>query len=317
MRQATVVYNPYAGQVNLSATVELVADMWRARGWDVHLQPTQWAGHAKALAQEAAKAGIDVVLAAGGDGTLGEVAHGIVGSNTILAPLPVGTSNSFARELQLPRPTWFARNRLLETAALLLDGRVQQMDMGYLAVTDRHWLLWAGVGADGYIVENIEPRPLWSKRLGKLGYTIQALAVAWRMPRMKVDLSVDDRSQSGTYLLVLISNTRLYAGGELLMNKTAQLDDGQFDIWLFEGTGLLHALSYIWQIKRGKEEIRGLHKLNGRSITITATPNVLYQIDGEKGGHTPLTCELKPRALRLLVPQTTPADLFKEPGQPL
>jgi diacylglycerol kinase family enzyme len=299
-----------------------VADLWRAGGWQVDVQPTQRPGHAVELARTAAAAGYQVVLAAGGDGTLGDVAHGLAGSATALAPLPVGTANSLARELLLPRPTLLDRNRLLQTAVQLLNGRLQHIDLGWVSQVGgengRHWLLWVGVGADGHLVEQIEPRPQWSKKLGKLGYALQALGQVWRLPRQAMVVSIDGRSVSGRFLLVLLSNCRRYAGGELVMNRQAQLDDGTFDIWLLHGHGLARALRYLWRIRwQGEAKGEGVERLNGRCVTIHATPTAAIQTDGEPTGQTPIQCELRPNALWLLVPQTTPTDLFAHPGRPL
>ena len=80
--------------------------IWQTLGWDVQVKPTEHAGHATELAQAAADAQHGLVFAAGGDGTLNEVANGLVHSETVLAPLPVGTANSFAKELCLPRPNF-------------------------------------------------------------------------------------------------------------------------------------------------------------------------------------------------------------------
>lgn len=173
MLQATLIYNPLAGPVSLAATLDLVADFWRERGWEVTVRPTEAPGHATTLAQEAAAAGHRLVLAAGGDGTLGEVANGLVGAETALAPLPVGTANSFAKELRLPLPGLWTRYRLLQACEALAAGKVQQMDVGYQRPQPdshegdhgRYWLLWAGTGADGFVVNEVEPRPKWSKML--------------------------------------------------------------------------------------------------------------------------------------------------------
>ena len=286
------------------------------------IRPTQYAGHAVELAQTAVAADHRVVLAAGGDGTLGDVAHGLAGSATALAPLPIGTANSFARELQLPRATLFDRNQLLQTAVSLLHGRLQQIDLGWVSdaggENGRYWLLWVGVGADGYLVQHIEPRPKWSKKLGKVGYVLQALGRVWRLPRHDMQVTIDGRSQSGQFLLVLLSNCRRYAGGELVMNPQAQLDDGQFDIWLLRGHGLATAWRYLSRIRRqGQAQGEGIERINGRSITIHATPTAATQTDGEPARQTPIQCEIRPRALWLLVPQTTPTDLFVHPAKSL
>ena len=108
-----------------------MADFWRNRGWQIQVQPTKFKGHATELAKQAALAGCQLVLAAGGDGTLGEVANGLAGTDTMMAPLPVGTANSFAKELGIPLPGFLDKQRLLEAARVLANGRVYSMDLGY------------------------------------------------------------------------------------------------------------------------------------------------------------------------------------------
>lgn len=301
--------------------MELVADFWRAQGWDVVIRPTQAVGHAMTLAREAAAAGHGLVLAAGGDGTLGEVTNGLAGSQSVMAPLPLGTANSFARELHMPLPGLLYPHRLLQVIDVLAAGRVQEMDLGYTVAGEghgRYWLLWAGVGADGYLVDELEPRPKWTKLVGPVSYVIQGIPVMLRLPPMTAVVEVDGRTFRDDYLLVLISNSRRYAGGLLELSPQAYLDDGLFEVWLFHGRGLLRMAHYLTQAKFG--DVSGLPdvvRLAGKQITIHTDQPFPFQTDGEPAGHTPFSVSLKPRALRLLVPSTAPSDLFTCPGVPL
>jgi YegS/Rv2252/BmrU family lipid kinase len=338
MQQATLIYNPRAGQLQLAGTVELLADLWRARGWAVDIRPTQRPGHAAQLARQAAEAGEQLVLAAGGDGTLGEVANGLAGSETILAPLPVGTANSFARELHLPLPGLLNRHKLLTIADTLLSGRVQRIDLGWTPLREapsangnhsagRHWLLWAGSGADGFVVEQVEPRPTWSKRLGRVGYTLQGLSVLHRLPGMRATVEIDGQRYEGNFLLVVVCNSRRYAGS-IDLNPAAKMDDGLFEVWLFQGErgdSLLDTAArigrlfhYVAQTTLGRHYREpGMSMVRGRRVTIHTEPSLPFQTDGERTGWTPFSCEVRPGTLRLLVPDTAPAELFEHGGERL
>ena len=318
MPKTTLIYNPLAGPVNLASTIKAVADVWQARGWEATIQPTKARGHATELACEAADTGHDLVFAIGGDGTLGEVANGLVGTQTAMAPLPAGTANSFAKELQMSLPNWLNRNKLLQTAKSLANGRIQHMDLGYTyhpGGDGHYWLLWAGTGADGYLVDQLEPRPKWSKSLGIFGYFLQGLSVAPRFPAMKATVTIDDVPFEDYYTLILVSNCRLYGGGEVILSPQAQLDDGLFEVWLFKGKGPAQVMKQMVQAKL--DRFPDAEMVNGRYISIYTDPIFPCQTDGDKAGHTPLRCEIKPRALRLLVPDTAPPDLFGKPGEPL
>lgn len=290
-------------------------------GWQMTVRPTRAPGHAAVLARDAAAAKHQLVMAAGGDGTLGDVANGLAGTDVVMAPLPVGTANSFARELRMPRPKLFEPHKLLEASDVLDDGRVQQIDLGFAHGRrgyGRYWLLWAGTGVDGFLVDRLEPRPKWSRRLGRIGYVMQCLMLAPRLPKMKARIDIDGQIFDDQFLLVLICNCRRYAGGELLLNPDAKLDDGLFEVWLFRGQGMLTALRFFLQAKRERHHRSpDVAMVKGRRVKVQTVPTVHCQTDGERAGSSPIVCELRPGMLRLLVPKTAPNDLFDRPGSDL
>ncbi|RMG94732.1 MAG: hypothetical protein D6706_13195, partial [Chloroflexi bacterium] len=235
---------------------------------------------------------------------------------------PLGTGNSFAKELGLPRPNLLNRHRLLAAAEALANGRIYRMDVGWITTGEeygRFWLLWAGTGVDGYLVDHLEPRPKWSKRLGPLGYLLQSLAHAPGFRAVSATLTVDGRTfHEPALVLALISNCRLYAGGELELTPQAQLDDGRFELWLFRGHNAVDVIKYMWQARTKRPfPPQNVTMLPCHSLTIHTEPTMPCQTDGDRAGKTPITCQLKPKALNLLVPSTAPDGLFMQPGTPL
>jgi diacylglycerol kinase (ATP) len=316
-KRATLIYNPLAGPASMDDTLQQVALFWEQRGWEMTIAPTEYAGHAVRLAQEAAEAGQYLVLAAGGDGTLGEVANGLAGSETVMGPLPTGTGNSFGKELRMPRPNLLDHKAMVEASALLASGRIQRMDLGRFR-GGKYWMLWTGTGIDSYIVDEMEPRSKLSKRLGPVGYVAQALMLSPRFAPMGARVTIDGKLYEDTYLLVLISNCRLYGGGELLLNPQAALDDGLFEVFLFHGTGLQRTVSYLWQLWRGSHIGNDdIVVVRGREVTVETERAIPVQADGDPAGETPMHVVMVPNALRLLVPRSAPHGLFREPSLPL
>lgn len=319
-KTGTLIYNPHAGFGSWRETMRKVADLWNYHGWDITLQPTQRAHHATQLAKEAAAAGQTLVLAAGGDGTLNEVANGLAHTETILGLLPVGTGNSFARELRLPPPNLFEPYKLLEASEMLLAGNVQRMDLGY-SHNGRYWLLWAGTGADGYVIEHVEPRSKLFKRIGRAGYAAKALFFLPGFAGIHATITIDDRPPiTDEFLLINISNCRLFGGGEFTLNATGLLDDGLFEVWLFRGGDwpTLELMRYILEV--GLENHVNnprVDLIRAKKVTVTAVPPTAFHVDAEPSGKTPFTCQIHPQALRLLVPQTAPDGLFQESPLPL
>lgn len=313
-QDATIIYNPLAGPADMANTIDRVAEFWRARDWSVEIRPTHYAGHAVALARQAANEGRRLVLAAGGDGTLGEVANGLAHSETIMGPLPTGTGNSFGKELRMPRPNLIDHRALVEAAALLASGRVYKMDMGRFE-QGKYWLLWTGAGIDSYVVDRMEPRSKWSKRIGRVGYALQAISLAPRFPQMTATVDVDDVHMEGTFLSVLISNCRKFAGGEVLLNPDGRLDDGLFEVFLIRGQGAVQTFKILWQIWRGVHlSSPDIVVLKGRQVKVQTSPRMPLQTDGDPAGYTPFSCHIEPGALRLLAPRSAPSVLFSGPG---
>lgn len=313
----SLIYNPNAGKLQAKAVAANVAAFWRKFGWEVSLQPTAHAGHAVELARSAADSGCGLVLVMGGDGTISDVANGLVHTETVLAMLPSGTANSFAKELGIVAsgPTVA---QLLDISTTLMNGVVQRMDT--MQCDDgRHWLLWAGIGVDGDIVNRVEPRSPFFKRLGLPGYVVEASPHLLNFSGVKARVTVDDRTFEGDYVLINASNCRLFVGGKLHLNRDGVLDDGLIEVWLFQGSGLLtlaqHALFIALEQHHGAD---GVQYLRGHSVTVETFPPSPYQLDGEPVGVTPLACHVERLALRVLTPNTeTARRLFSLPGEPL
>lgn len=343
--QATLIYNPTAGFWDWSAVIAKVVNFWETQGWTLHIASTRHTGHATELARQAAASGHRLVFAAGGDGTLNEIANGLIGTASVLAPMPVGTSNSFAKELGLPRPNVLHPDYLLEVSEALARGRVQAMDVGYVAnalpiqemgngtgddstdhntdhntgsETGRYWLLWASTGIDGFVVRQVEPRPRWFKYLGPLGYLARAITFMPQFSGMNSTITVDGQTLEGDYLLINVSNCRMWMGGELRLNQDAVLDDGKFELWLFRGKHWPRLFNYGFEITR-KEHLKNpdVSVRSCQEVSITTTTPMAYHLDGEPMADTPLTTSIRRGALLLLAPDTVPDGLFTLPGQPL
>lgn len=305
--------------VDLTKQISAIVDFWTGRGWQVEVHPTKAANHAIMLARQAAEAGDKLVLAGGGDGTIGEIANGLTGSDTILAPLPMGTTNSLARELKLTLPHWRDGHRLDSVMNSLANGRIQNVDVGYnptVGKNGRYWLLWCGVGVDSFLVHELEPRPQWSRRLGRVGYSLQGLVILPKYKPIRATVTVDHQTVRDEFLLVEITNCRLYAG-LLPFSPHAQLDDGVFEVLLFKGSRVPQTFGYISTLLRRRPlPPDKVITLKGKTVVVETEMPIGCHTDGDQAGFTPLVSENRSRALRLLVPQAAPTDLFVSNGEP-
>jgi diacylglycerol kinase family enzyme len=235
-------------------------------------------------------------------------------TDTIMAPVPLGTANSFAKELGIPIGSRTRRDWILDTLQALADGDVRRMDLG-LCSNGRYWLLWAGMGLDGWIIDHIEPRSRLFKRFGAVGYGLKSFVLLPGFQGVSGTVCVDGQSVEGDFLMVNVSNCRFYAGGEIELNRGAVLDDGLFEIWIFKGRYWLPLLRHIAKLALGRHRRDpDVYLLSGRSVSVETTRPTPFHLDAEPAGTTPFSCEVKQGALRLLTPHGTRPGLFAQPG---
>ncbi len=173
-RRASLIYNPNAGFWDWHDAIDGFAQFWKRQGWSLEVESTERPNHATELARAAVADGQRLIFAAGGDGTLNEVANALAGTDAVLAPLPAGTANVLAKEFGLALPNILTPNWMLQVSRSLAAGRIQRMDVGQSEESGRYWLLWASTGVDGYIVNQVEPR--------RAGSSVWASSAIWPKP---------------------------------------------------------------------------------------------------------------------------------------
>ncbi len=259
--------------------------------------PTRGPGSAGSIAQESVARGADLVLAAGGDGTINEVAGGMVGSSTPLGILPAGTANVLANELGIGLDPERA-------VAGLSHFEPQRIPVGRLHNTNgsrqsRYFVLMAGVGLDAHIVYNLS-LPLKAK-LGKLAYWLAGFSV---LGRKLAEFEVQVNGYTVRCSFALISRVRNY-GGDLEIARGVHLLDDTFEVVLFEGRSTLRYVRYLAGVATNRlSGMQGVSILRSSRVLISesADARVYVQVDGEYYGHLPASVELVPDALTLLAP---------------
>ncbi len=295
-KRSAIIYNPVArGLSRRRHLLQRTIGVLDRQGITATLVPTEAPGTAGAQARQQIEAGCDLIVAAGGDGTINEVANGMLGSGVPMAILPGGTANVLARELRLPIH--------LERAAAQISGlRPHSFAVGGLSIAGgdpRCFLCMAGAGLDAEIVSRLN---LDFKALaGKFAYYVTGFAQVFR-PLREFDVLVDGKAYRASF--ALISRVRNY-GGDLEIARRASLLRDDFEVVLFRGTVSLRYLHYLLGVAlKQVDRIDGCTVLRGRSVTCPA-PNsggIYVQVDGELAGQLPITADILPDALTILVP---------------
>jgi len=267
-----------------------------ARGITVDSIATTGPGHAGEIARCAVDRGADLILVAGGDGTINEAVNGMVHSDVPLGILPAGTANVLANELGIGRS-------MEQAAASLADSLKERVALGLLSSettrSGRHFLLMAGAGLDADIVYHLNSR--LKAAVGKAAYWIGGFSkLGRRIPEFTV--RAEGREYRASFALV--SRVRNY-GGDLEIAPSISLLDDEFEIVLFEGESSFGFLGYMLAVTvRRHRAMRGITILRTRQVEFAAPEGaeIHVQVDGEYAGLAPACVTLLPNALTLLVP---------------
>ncbi|HQT80378.1 MAG TPA: YegS/Rv2252/BmrU family lipid kinase [Rhodopila sp.] len=272
-----IVFNPVAGR-RRAHLLWRVLDVLVANGVRLDLAETHRAGHAESLARDAARRGEQMVVAAGGDGTIAEVANGLIGTGVRLGVIPLGTANVLAHELGLP----FAPKSV---AAALAFGRTCTLwpGLAHGASGDRLFVQMLGVGFDAHVVGNIS-FPL-KKVLGKGAYVLQSMRELARYRFPNIQLRVDDVETHAAS--VIITKGRLYGGRFRIAPDAVPADPG-FSVLLFDHTGPAAAMMYGAALPLNLlGHAPGVRHVRASRIDFMLNQAVPAQTDGDSAGSAP------------------------------
>ena len=297
-RAGRLIVNPWAGDHAYSRGVERVVRAAAELGWHLDVAETLAPGDATRLAAEAARAGQPIVLAGGGDGTLNEVVQALVGTDTAVGAVPLGTVNVWARELGLSLDP-------AEATRQLLGGQARRLDLG--RANGRYFLLMAGLGFDAAAVHAVEGTAR-KRRFGPLAFLAVGAIEALRTRGERLRLRADGRTFVTNAALVTVGNTRLWAGAVRITHR-ATAADGLLDVCIFPGRSLLTKLRHLFLVVVGRhEDDPEVTYLQVRELRVASRRPIPLQVDGEPYGTTPARIEIVPGAVLVLVgPGTAPA----------
>ena len=297
-RQAAVVYNPIKVDVDQLRHAVAVAESragWRKSVWLETSEEDPGAGQAR----RAVAVGTDVVLAAGGDGTVRAVAEGLRGSDVALALLPAGTGNLLARNLDM------ILTHMADSVDLAFAGRDRRIDMGVVELdradgsTEEHsFLVMAGFGLDAKMIANA--RPELKRRLGWVAYVDAIVRALTDTERVRMTVRVDEGEERSGSVHTLIAGNCGALPGNVLLLPDAEIDDGLFDIVTFrpEGffgwaqiwakitweNGVLRRSSVGKKLRSNDRQVRALRYYRARRLDVMLERAEEFELDGDPFG---------------------------------
>lgn len=285
-KRARLIYNPVSGQEMMKKYVAEVLMILEGFGYETStFQTTAEENSAKDEATRAGLAGFDLIIAAGGDGTINEVVNGIapLEKRPQMAIIPTGTTNDFARALKIPRGNPVA------AAKMIGKNQIIQQDIG-LAYDENYFINIAAAGSLSELTYSV-PSQL-KTMFGYLAYLVKGVELLPRISNVPVKISHDEGVFEGEVSMIFVALTNSVGGFEQLA-PDAKLDDGNFTLILVKTANLLEIIHLIRLVMQGGKHIEDQRieyiKTNQLTIEPQSNQRMMINLDGEYGGDAPIT----------------------------
>lgn len=294
MQRARIIYNPTSGRELIKKKLPYILQRLEQAGYEASCHATTGAGDATRAADQAVKREFDLVIAAGGDGTIYEVINGLAErkNRPKLGIIPTGTTNDFARALEIPKE--------IEKACDILTGGIETaIDIG--KVNRQYFINIAGGGTLTQLTYEV-PSKL-KTMLGQLAYYMKGIEklVFLKPTRMRIqsrEMTIDEE-----IMIFLVANSHS-VGGLDKITPNAELNDGYFDVLVVKKTSIAEFIRLATLALRGEhlKDPRVIY-FQSAELKITAQSKVQVNLDGELGGQLPCHFKMLHKHLNILTPK--------------
>ncbi len=288
-----LIVNLIAGQGRCKEIFPSIKKELDRSGIEYDLHYTNEPEEATDVARMGIESGFTHIVAVGGDGTVNEVANGVVGTEAILAVIPAGTGNDFIRMTGIP-------SDYRQAARLLAHGRERSIDLGRIN-DQRYFVNGLGIGIDAQVAQDV----LKMERMrGAVAYLYAAVKEVFRFKAFSVRLEGSDWSEEKECISLGFANGK-YCGGGFKLAPLAQIDDGKIDVAAIGDFPVLERLIRLPQARKGEHlKLSRVSYHQDVKVSLSSSDKLIAHIDGEpyrlpKGG---FSVSAAPNALRVVTP---------------
>ncbi len=283
-KRCRIIYNPTSGREAMKNNLVDILNILERAGYETSAYATTpEPNSAKNEAERAAKAGFNLIVAAGGDGTINEVVNGIapLKHRPKLGIIPAGTTNDYARALKIPRED------PIGAAKVIAKGQTVKMDIGEAG---KNWFV--NIAAGGLLTELTYGVPSQVKSLfGYLAYLVKGAELLPQIKPIKMHLEYDGGTYDGKASMFFLALTNSVGGFEQIV-PDASLDDGKFTLIVVKTSNLIEILQLITMVLNGGRHVNDPRILYVKTSKLIAKPvdeKMMINVDGEYGGDAPMT----------------------------
>ncbi|CAM3211412.1 diacylglycerol kinase [Filibacter tadaridae] len=293
MKRARIIYNPTSGREVFRKHIAEVLVKFEKAGYETSCHATTRAGDATEAAKSAVERGFDLVVAAGGDGTLNEVIAGVspFENRPKIGLIPTGTTNDFARALRIPRD-------INDAVDIIIKGETIPVDVGLM--NNRHFINIAGGGRMTELTYDV-PSKL-KTMLGQLAYYIKGIEMLPSIHSSRMKIEYDGEVFDGEVMMFLVGLTNSVGGFEKLAPDSS-INDGKFTLLILKKCNIAEFIRIVSLAIRGEHLDDPLViSSSAEKITVTSPAEVLLNLDGEAGGPIPATFQNLYRHIDMFAP---------------
>jgi diacylglycerol kinase (ATP) len=287
------IVNPIAGKGKASAinSIPHIEEYCISKGIDYRIIKTEYRGHATILARQAvdSETKYDAVVSVGGDGTLLEVANGLMGSDVLLGVIPAGSGNDFARTIGI-------KSTIRDALRVIRKKKSRLIDVG--RIKDNFFLNVASIGFDAEIIYDLlKYRKIFP---GRAAYYMAAFFKFLTYKDKEITLTIDGEKIQSKILLVAIANGNYYGGG-MKVNPNGMLDDGYFNVIVIGSVPRYKFPFHIFKFIKGDyQDLPYVTTYRCKEVSIESKDRLPINADGDILGTTPVLFNINPLALRII-----------------
>ena len=290
-KKVLIIHNPRAGQkkkIKLSEEIQ----KWSAnREYVFDYSETKYAGHGTELTKKAIDDGYACVVAAGGDGTVNEIATTLVGTDVSLGIIPMGSGNGLARHHKIPMD-------LEKSFHLIFSGKSAKMDAGL--INGKYFFCAAGIGFDSLVSEKFAN----SKTRGLISYFLIALKQYFKYNSKLYSIQINDKVIDKKCFFITFANANQF-GNHAYIAPHAKIDDGKLDICLVSPFKWYKGFSLANRLFNGTIQKSKIYQtINSDKVAITSSNSINFHYDGEimVNSSNKIDLSIKPKALNIIIP---------------
>jgi diacylglycerol kinase (ATP) len=295
-RRVLIVLNPVAGVTNAVDALDMIQRFCDTRSWDYEIYQTKPDDNVPEIVQQRLKEDVDLVIAAGGDGTVAGVVSGLANSKVPMAILPAGTGNAMARNLGVPLR--------LEDALELIKGPNQSRKLDLMEIDGRFFVLNIGIGVSSLTMRRTQRNE--KRRFGFFAYVWRAIGSIVHSDMHRFTVTVDDQSYRVSATELMIANDRLMGFQPQIDGVEVDPNDGRLDLFIVRARTIRDYIDLLFGFffRRKRNGNRNLRYLEVREQAHIESEFALpVQADGDEVGVTPITVRLVPNGIYVITPK--------------